>query len=106
MLDKLLKKFKEEDIEDYEVVDKLPKDSISVSSDITKPEIFIPEDFEYDQYKIDDLLRKINKFNRTSVTYDRKTYIMSCSDSLTLVQFCKLIKYIIEEEGFCSILDD
>lgn len=104
MLDNIINKLESEKIEDFEITEKVPKDSISITGDITNIKLYIPIDLEYTQIKIEDFIRGLSKFNRCSTNLDRNIFVMKLSDSLTLPQYIKLVKFIIEEEGFCSIL--
>lgn len=104
MLDNIKNKLESEKIEDFEITEKVPKDSISITGDIKDIRLYIPIDLEYTQIKIEDFIRELSKFNRCSTNLDRNIFVMKLSDSLTLPQYIKLVKFIIEEEGFCSIL--
>lgn len=104
MLDNIINKLESEKIEDFEITEKVPKDSISITGDIKNIKLYIPIDLEYTQIKIEDFIRELSKFNRCSTNLDRNIFVMKLSDSLTLPQYIKLVKFIIEEEGFCSIL--
>lgn len=104
MLDNIKNKLESEKIEDFEITEKVPKDSISITGDIKDIKLYIPIDLEYTQIKIEDFIRELSKFNRCSTNLDRNISVMKLSDSLTLPQYIKLVKFIIEEEGFCSIL--
>lgn len=104
MLDNIINKLESEKIEDFEITEKVPKDSISITGDIKDIKLYIPIDLEYTQIKIEDFIRELSKFNRCSTNLDRNIFVMKLSDSLTLPQYIKLVKFIIEEEGFCSIL--
>lgn len=104
MLDNIKNKLESEKIEDFEITEKVPKDSISITGDIKNIKLYIPIDLEYTQIKIEDFIRELSKFNRCSTNLDRNIFVMKLSDSLTLPQYIKLVKFIIEEEGFCSIL--
>lgn len=104
MLDNIKNKLESEKIEDFEITEKVPKDSISITGDIKDIKLYIPIDLKYTQIKIEDFIRELSKFNRCSTNLDRNIFVMKLSDSLTLPQYIKLVKFIIEEEGFCSIL--
>ena len=67
--------------------------------------IYIPRDLDYVQYKIDDEIRLLAKFVRTQVNLERNIFVMKLNGTLTPAQQAKLVKFIIEEEGYCTILD-
>ena len=66
--------------------------------------IYIPRDYEYSQYEIDDFIRTQAKFVRTNTNMERNIYVMKLMGSLTFPQLYKLVKFIIAEEGFCTLL--
>lgn len=105
MITRLTEKLDSAGIDDYEVTDMIPKDVISITADPTSLKIYIPTYLEYSQYGIDDFIRSMVSHFRTNTVLDRNIYVMKLSGSLTFDQYFKLVKYIISEEGFCSILE-
>lgn len=109
MIDKLIKDLDKEKIEDYEVVKKIPTDVISIVPDqkaVNGIKIYIPEDLDYSQYDIDDHIRKINRFIRTETnSVTRNMLLMTTNGTFKYSELLDLIKFIIEKEGFCSIID-
>lgn len=106
MIKDIIEKLDKDKILDYEVTNKIPNDVISITSDLDFLRIYIPIDMEYSQYGIDDYIRSMIPYLRTSTVLDRNIYMMKLSGKLTKDQYIKLIKYIIKEEGFCSIIDN
>lgn len=106
MITKIVEKLDKDRVEDYEVVKKIPSDVISISSDLNSVCIFIPKEYEYSQYDIDDFIRSLSPILRTRTSYDRNIFVMKLNTSLKLDQFCKIVKYISEEWEFCSIVED
>lgn len=104
MIKKLIEKLDKENIEDYEISEKIPKDVISISSDISSLNVYLPRDFEYSQYDIDDFVRSMVPHMRTTTRLDRDIYIMKFSNPLNFDQYYNLIKFIIETEDFCTII--
>jgi hypothetical protein len=104
MLNKITAKLDQEREDNYDVDLNIPDDVISVNLDLDHMEIYIPLEFEYSQYTIDNDIRKIASYLRTDVRLDRDIYIMSLSSKVTFDQYYKIIKAIIREEGFCSIV--
>lgn len=94
-----------ERIYDYEVSDKVKRDCISVSSDLSNLEIWIPRDFEFAQYPIDDCLRDMLPYAYTSVKEEGGLYKMSVRGRLTPAQYTKLLKTIIKESEFVNIVE-
>lgn len=105
MIEQVVEKLDRDRIEDYEICQKIPNDVISVAPG-PNPRIYIPSEYDYFQYDIDNFLRIKAKFIRTTTDTEKGRYIMKLSGPLNLIQYYELIKYIIKEEGFCSILDD
>lgn len=106
MISKIVEKLDKDRVDDYEVTSKIPTDVISISSDLNSVKVYIPKEFEYSQYDIDDCIRSLIPHARTSTMYDRDIYVMKVSMPLKLDQYCKLIKYIVEEWDFCSIIEE
>lgn len=107
MITKITEKLDKERISDYEVAPKAPNDVISIYPDPGKVKIYIPEEFEYSQYGIDDFIRSMIPSARTSISSERDMYVMTLSSGrMNENQLYKLVKYIIEENEFCSIIED
>lgn len=104
MIEKIIDNLDKAGVEDYEVVKKVPTDVISVILDLNAVRIYIPRDYEYSQYDIDDFIRSMIPYARTKTVYDRNIYVMRLSTPLKVDQFSKLIRYIAEEWDFCSIV--
>lgn len=106
MTDDLVEKLSKSGISEFEVTDKISKEDISILGDTKNTIIYIPLDLEEEVYRIDDFLRREARFLRTSLgncsgRNDIKT--ISIQGSLTVPQYIKLVKYIIEETDFCNI---
>jgi hypothetical protein len=105
MLNKITAKLDQEREDNYDIDLSIPDDVISVNLDLDHMEIYIPIEFEYSQYTIDNKIRSIASYLRTDVQLDRDIYIMSLTSKVTFDQYYKIIKAIIKEEGFCSIIN-
>lgn len=103
LLEKVVRRLDNAGIEDYSIEDQIPRDVISY--DIFNNTIYLPKDYEYSQYNIDDYIRTLVPYMRTNTTLDRNIYKMSISGKLSEVQIFKLVKYIAEEEGFCVLIN-
>lgn len=92
---------------DYSVESKIPKDSISITANLSNLEIYIPRDFEFSQYNIDDFLREIlpYAYSDTRMEIGGTTKMTIKGAKLTPSQYYKLVKFIIKEGEFCVILD-
>lgn len=91
---------------DYEVSDKISKDFISISGNLGNLEIWIPEEFEFSQYSIDDFIREMLPFAYTNVRQESGLYRMSVKGKLTQTQYTKLLRHIIKEAEFIVLVDN
>ena len=105
MINKITEKLDQEGITDYEVSDRVPTDVISMTGEPGGLKIYIPRDYEYSQYEIDDSIRTQAKFVRTNISSERNINVMKLQGTLTFPQMYKLVKYIINEQGFCTLLN-
>lgn len=107
VIQELTEKLEKEKEYDYSVESSIPKDSISITADLGNLEIYIPKDFEYSQYEIDDFLRELIPYAYTDIRMEiGRVYHMTIKGAkLTPGQYYKLVKFIIREGEFCVILD-
>lgn len=105
MITKITERLDRDHINDYEVTDRVQNDVISILLDPTSVKIYVPEgDLEYYQYDIDDFIRSIAPNIRTNTRMEGDIYVMKLSGVLNENQLYRLVKYIIEETDFCSII--
>lgn len=106
MIDRITKKLDSAGLDDYDVATRIPEDSISITSDLANLKIYLPREYEYSQYDIDDFIRGLGMF-RTKTVPDGDIYVMTVSGGrLNETQYFKLLKYIIEENEFITILEE
>lgn len=106
MVDRITKKLDNAGLDDYDIATRIPDDSISITSDLGNLKIYLPREYEYSQYDIDDFIRGLGMF-RTKTVPDGDIYIMTVSGGrLNEMQYFKLLKYIIEENEFITILEE
>lgn len=105
MLKRITTKLDSEREDNYDIDSSIPSDVISVNLDLDNLKIYIPEEFDYTQYTIDNKIRNLGGYLRTDTRFDRDIYIMEVTSKVTFDQYYKIIKFIIEEEGFCSIVN-
>lgn len=91
---------------DYDISSSIPEDQISLTTDLDSLEIYVPMGLEYSQYGISDFLREMSPFLRTKTTLDRNIFILTVLGHMTEAQYIKLVKHIIDQEEFCTIIDD
>lgn len=112
MTDTLIKnitdKLDRERIEDYDVSDEIPRDCISIGTDLKQIKIFVPAipKFELSQFDIEDQIRDIIPYMRTTVHLDRNVYIVTLDTRVNETQYFKIIKSIVENQEFCMILNN
>lgn len=95
-----------EKIYDYEVSDKIKKDCISINSDLGNLEIWIPREYEFSQYSIDDCIRDMLPYAYTTVREERGMFKMSVKSRLNPTQYTNLLKTIIKESEFVNIIEE
>lgn len=105
VLEDVTSKLDKEGIRDYEVSYSVPRDCISITTDLNDLTIYLPSDLEYSQFGIDAFIRSMLPYARTTVTMDRSIYIMKLHGRLSVAQLVKLVKYIINDSDFCVILN-
>ena len=107
MIDRITKKLDFAGLDDYDIAQRIPKDSISITSDLGNLKIYLPYEYEYSQYDIDDFVRGLSGSFRTKTVRDGDTFVMTISGGRwTEIQYFKLLKYIIEENEFVTILEE
>ena len=90
---------------DYEFVEKVQIDTISVSAKSLKEvSIYIPKSDTYSQYMIEDTLIDITPYNRLDNKVEEKSYVITVKGQLTMPQYLKLITKITDTEGFVSLI--
>ena len=105
MVNNITTRLDRDGIYDYEVSNVIPNDSISITSDLKDTKIYIPTDFEYSQFEIDDYIRSIVSYMRPTTIFDRNIYVMKLSGRLSEAQYYKLVKYIATNHELCVIID-
>ena len=107
MIDRVTKKLDNAGLDDYDIDSRIPSDTISVSSDRGNLKIYLPYNSEYFKYDIDDFIRGLSSVLRTKSVLDGDVYVISVyGGRLTEDQYFKLLRFIIEEEEFVTILEE
>ena len=104
VIQKATQNLENERIYDFEVSDKVSKEYVSISGNLGNLEIWIPQNYEFTQYSIDDFIRDLLPYAYTSVKFESNVYKMSVKGKLTLPQYIKLLKHIIKEAEFVVIV--
>lgn len=106
MVDKLNEKLTKDGIEDFEVLDRLPNDTISIAPDNMETKIYIPKNNEYIIEDLEYVIKHTAKFVRIKTVLDRGFYIINISGQVTVQELEKITKFIIGEEGFITLLEN
>ena len=104
VLEDVISKLNRDGERNYEVSSSIPRDCISLTTDLNDLTIYLPSDLEYSQFGIDAFIRSMIPYARTTTTMDRSLYIMKLHGRLSVAQLVKLVKYIINDSDFCVIL--
>lgn len=102
----LEKKLERQGIQDFEVVSDIAKDSISVTKDLKDFKVYFPLDLEYNKYDISDVIKLAQPGTRTNVEQEYDIATMTVTKPLLENTFYKVLKKIIDNEGFVSIVDE
>ena len=106
MIDNVVENLDKMKVEDYELTERIPKDVISITIDDNGLiKVYIPRDYEYSQYDIDDYIRSLQAHYRTNTFLDRNLYVMKVSGPLKPREIAMLVKFIADENDFCSIVE-
>ena len=103
-IQKLTNNFNRERIDSYDISSSIPQDAVSINADLDNVEIYFPEENEYFQYDVDSFLRKSLPSVRQQIDQEDDFTIMRFFGKLRFDQYYKLVKFIIEENGYCVIV--
>lgn len=106
MVQKITAQLDRDRIEEYDTSDTISKTDISIGTDLHDVKIYIPEELDYIQYQLDKWIRKNLIGCQTDIDFDRNMYIVTLKKDLTLPNYIKLVKFIIEQEGFVIIYNN
>lgn len=104
LVSKMTEALDKEKIYDYDVSDKVEKDSISITGTLNNIEIWIPRSYEFSQYSIDDCIREMLPYAYTDTRQEGNFFKMTVKSRLTPSQYLKLLKFIIKETEFVNII--
>lgn len=99
------KKLEGQKILDYEISEEIPKNNISVTKDLGNFKVFFPIDYEFDQYEISDTIRMSQPDVRTNAEREYDIITLSTTKPIKEATFFKVLKKIIEIEGFVTIIE-
>ena len=99
----IVEKLEKERIEDFEVREYISDNDISINTDLDNLEIYIPQEADFAKYDIEDFISDMLPYASISTTLERKVCILKVRGKMRKDQYFKLIKFIIDEEGFLVI---
>lgn len=99
----IVEKLEKERIEDFEVREYISDEEISINTDLDKLEVYIPREADFARYDIEDFISDMLPYVSINTVQERKVYILKVRGKMRKDQYLRLIKFIIEEEGFIVI---
>jgi predicted nucleic-acid-binding protein len=102
-VEEIVEKLEKERIEDFEVREYISDNEISVNTDLDNLEIYIPKEADFARYDIEDLVSDMLPYASINTVQERKVYVLKVRGKMRKDQYYKLLKFIIEEEGFVVI---
>lgn len=103
MIKYITDKLDKDRIYDFDISKSIPRDELSINTDLDNLEIYIPLDDEYMQYDIEKFISKMIPFPRIDGNVERNIFVQKIHSKLTKDQYYKLVKYLINETGFIVI---
>ena len=102
-VEEIVEKLEKERIEDFEVREYISDTEISINTDLDNIEVYIPKDADFAKYDIEDFISDMLPYSSINSVIERKVIILKVRGKMRKDQYLKLIKFIIEEEGFIVI---
>lgn len=99
----IVEKLEKERIEDFEIREYISDNDISINTDLDNLEIYIPKEADFARYDIEDFISDMLPYSSINTVMERKVYVLKVRGKLRKDQYYKLLKFIIEEEGYIVI---
>ncbi len=99
----IVEKLEKERIEDFEVREYISDTDISINTDLDALEVYIPKEADFARYDIEDFICDMLPYASINTVLERKVCILKVRGKMRKDQYYKLIKFIIDEEGFIVI---
>lgn len=99
----IVEKLEKERIEDFEVREYISDNDISINTNLDNLEIYIPKEADFARYDIEDFISDMLPYSSINTVMERKVYVLKVRGKLRKDQYYKLLKFIIEEEGYVVI---
>jgi hypothetical protein len=102
-VEEIVEKLEKERIEDFEVREYISDTEISINTDLDNIEVYIPKDADFAKYDIEDFISDMLPYSSINSVIERRIIILKVRGKMRKDQYLKLVKFIIEEEGFIVI---
>lgn len=102
-VEEIVNKLEKERITDFEVCEYISVNDISVNTDLDNIEVYIPKDADFAKYDIEDFISDMLPYSSINTKIERSVVILKVRGKMKKDQYYKLLKYIIDEEGFVVI---
>lgn len=102
-VEEIVEKLEKERIEDFEVREYISDNEISINTDLDKLEVYVPREADFARYDIEDFICDMLPYVSINTVQERKVYVLKVRGKMRKDQYYKLIKFIIDEEGFIVI---
>lgn len=105
MFSNIEKELKRQRVEDFDIEENIPSDSCSLEIDINGLlTINVPDRFDFFRYEVEDYIRSKYPYQYITTDIDRDLYRLKLSMPLKESGIIDLIKYIIGEQDFCTLI--
>ena len=102
-VEEIVEKLEKERIEDFDVREYISDNEISINTDLDKLEVYVPREADFARYDIEDFICDMLPYVSINTVQERKVYVLKVRGKMRKDQYYKLIKFIIDEEGFIVI---
>lgn len=99
----IVEKLEKERVTDFEVREYISDNEISINTDLDNIEIYLPKEADFAQFDIEDFISDMLPYSSINTVQERKVVVMKVRGRMRKDQYLKLVKFIIDEEGFLII---
>ena len=99
----IVEKLEKDRVTDFEVREYISDNEISINTDLDNIEIYLPKEADFAQFDIEDFISDMLPYSSINTVQERKVVVMKVRGRMRKDQYLKLVKFIIDEEGFLII---
>ena len=99
----IVEKLEKDRVTDFEVREYISDNEISINTDLDNIEIYLPKEADFAQFDIEDFISDMLPYSSINTVQERKVVVMKVRGRMRKDQYLKLVKFIIDEEGFLVI---